>query len=400
MRSASAVVAVAGALATACGGSPGTPEGGNVLPITVNGSLCSPNSYPNKPCVAVTVCVPGTSTCKQVTDVLLDTGSWGLRIFRDALDGLDTQLPQVTAGSGALAECAEFGDGTTDWGPIRRAGVVLGNEPAVTVPIQVIDWTFPPGSTTASLPSKCVNADRSPAAAGFNGILGVGVFVQDCGPTCVDSSIGVYYACSGSACGDTRVPLASQVQNPVALLARDGNGVVVQIPAVAPGGSPSVTGQLVLGIATQGNNQPAPGTQRYDLQFTNTDFFEVSTSYGGSPYEGSVDTGSNGLFFPDATLTASECRSDASWYCPQSTVSLSATNTGPGGSPKSVVSFQIGNFEALVATPNAAFSELGGSPPPAVAGFTWGLPFHFGRTVYVGIEGKSSSLGTGPYVAY
>src|SRR5659263_116907 len=77
----------------------------NVVPITVNGSLCSSGSYLNKPCVSVTVCTPGTSTCQTVTDILLDTGSFGLRIFQQALT---VTLPQVTVASGSLANCVQF----------------------------------------------------------------------------------------------------------------------------------------------------------------------------------------------------------------------------------------------------------------------------------------------------
>jgi hypothetical protein len=44
------------------------------------------------------------------------------------------------------------------------------------------------------------------------------------------------------------------------------------------------------------------------------------------------------------------------------------------------------------------FSNIGGSTPDK---FIWGLPFYFGRNVYVGIEGKPpSSLGSGPFFAY
>src|SRR3990172_4038234 len=102
----------------------------NVLPITVNGSLCSVNSYPNKPCVSLTVCTPDSTACQVISDILLDTGSYGLRIFKQALN---ISLAQVTSGSGSLAECVQYADGSSNWGPIQTASVILGNEPAVQV---------------------------------------------------------------------------------------------------------------------------------------------------------------------------------------------------------------------------------------------------------------------------
>ena len=361
----------------------GSSEGDNVLPITVNGSLCSADSYLNKPCVNVTVCTPGTSTCQAIDDILLDTGSYGLRLFKQALN---VSLVQATVSSGSLAECVQFGDGSSDWGPIQIASIILGNEPAVQVPIQVIDSTF------GTPPSACRNADQSPAAAGFNGILGVGPFVQDCGSICANSARnGLYYACNGSTCSRTSVPLSSQVQNPVALLPQDNNGVIVQLPSVPQGGTSSVNGSLVLGIGTQSNNVPT-GVTTYTLD----EYGEFITTFNSRSYFSFIDTGSNGLFFPSSGLLPN-CKDYSDWFCPSSTTSLSSAIEGASGSPSSVVSFLIGNFDSLISSPNNVFADIGGN---WVDGFDWGLPFFFGRVTYIGLEGSASSLGNGPYFAY
>lgn len=381
------------AASAGCGGggesspAPAPPASGdNVMAITVNGSLCSAGSYINKPCVSVTICSPGTSTCQTISDILLDTGDSGLRIFRQVLT---VPLTQVPSGSGSLAECIQYADGSSVWGPVKRAGVVLANEPAVQVPVQVID------STLAGAPAACATAYQTPAEAGYNGSLGVSFFAQDCGDTCRDNTLnGVYYACSGGACSGAKAELADQVQNPVAALPVDNNGVLVQLPSVPANGAATVSGSLILGIGTRANNIPSAVTAYRANAAGN--FF---TTFDGSTYGSFIDTGSNGLFFP-ATLagTLPDCAfPNAAWFCPPATRSLSAVNTGSLGSPSGTVSFQIGNFESLMATPNNVFSTIGGDYP---GGFDWGLPFHFGRTVYIGIEGKTSSLGSGLYWAY
>jgi hypothetical protein len=361
----------------------------NVIPITVNGSLCSAGSYLNKPCVSVTVCTPGTSTCQTIDDILLDTGSYGLRIFKQALT---VSLPQVTGPSGSIAECVQFGDGSSLWGPVQTAGVILGDEPLVQVSVQLVDSTF--GTPSAG----CANADPTPAAAGFNGILGVGLFVQDCGPTCATSvNNGHYYACNGTNCSGTTVPLSGQVQNPAALLPRDNNGVIVQLPSVAFGGTHSVDGALILGIGTQPNNTPASVTA-YSASASTGNF---TTQFGGRAYSSFIDSGSNGLFFTPPAASASQlpnCATNTEWFCPVSTLSLTATNTAASGAPSGAVPFQIGNFNNLTANSFfRVFGEVGGTFP---GNFDWGLPFFFGKNVFVGYEGKGSSLGTGPYWAY
>lgn len=366
--------------------SPPVPTGDNVLTITVNGSLCSANSYINKPCVSVTICAPATSTCQTINDILLDTGDSGLRIFKQVIS---VSLTQVTSGGNPVGECIQYADGSSVWGSVNVAGVVLGNEPAVQVPIHVIDSTFGTASTV------CPGAYQTPAQAGYNGTLGVSFFAQDCGPLCTTSpAVGIYYACGGTSCSGVTVPLASQVQNPVAILPVDNNGVIVQLPSVPSSGSPSVDGYLVLGIGTRSNNAPSAVTA-YAADASGN----FITSFNGSNYAGFIDTGSNGLFFPSpSAITLPNCPSpDSAWYCPASTRNLSATNKGASGTPSGTVSFQIANFDSLLASPvNNVFADIGGDN----VDFDWGLPFHLGRNVYVGIEGTTSSLGTGPYWAY
>jgi hypothetical protein len=371
------------------------PEGGNVLLVTVNGSLCSKsNSYLNKPCVSVTVCgTDGTSTCQTITDILLDTGSSGLRIFKQALNN-DLSFEQVTLEGSSLAECVQYGDGSSHWGPIQMAAVKLGDEPEVLIPIQVIDAGF--GSRDTGV---CTGAEESPEKAMFNGILGIGYWVQDCGLACRDNGdIGWYYLCDESQCVKTVVPLENQVQNPVAILASDNNGFYVRFPEVPTGGSPSADGYLILGIDTRSNNIPPTGIITYPVD----DIGEFTTTFSGNSYQRSfADTGSNGLFFGSPPNSLPLCQDYDPWFCPSSTTTFSATTIGAGGSPSGAVSLEIANFSSLVTSGNKVFRNIGADPFFFDSGlFDWGLPFFLGRTVYIGIEGRSSILGTGPYIAY
>jgi hypothetical protein len=369
----------------------------NILPITVNGSLCSPETstfYRNKACVSVTVCVHGSTTaCNTISDIILDTGSFGLRIFKTALEVSDLLTQAIAANGGSLAECVHFGDGSSEWGPVKLADVIMGNEPAVYIPIQVIDSNF------GTVPSACGSPDTSPSdtpGIGFNGILGIGVFKEDCGSGCKSfPDNGLYYSCNSSSCSGVSVAPANQVQNPVASLPTDNNGLIVQLPSISSSGTTSANGYLVLGIGTQSNNIPN------DVTKFQTDFVgEIRTVFNGSTYNSIIDSGSNGLFFTSpSTNMLPVCPSPNSggWFCPASTTILSAVNTDFSGYTTGNLPFQIGNYTTLTGSGNNVFSDIGASLTDM---FDWGLPFFFGRSVIVGIEGQGSSLGTGPYFAY
>jgi hypothetical protein len=400
MRSASraAAAAIAAALGAACGGHgpsapaapPRTVTGDNVLPLSVNGAHCTGGSaaYPNMPCVSVKLCQPGTSTCQTVDGILLDTGSIGLRVFRQAL-ALDLPPAPAPAGGGSLAECVQFADLSADWGPVAAADVVLGGEPAVRVPIQVIDATF------GTVPGSCPSPETGPTS--FNGILGVGFFTADCGPTCPVQA-NVYFASAAGAATPIALDAAAQVQNPVALLPGDGNGVIVSLPGVPAGGAPAVEGALVLGIGTRANNAPGSASA---LALDRTGEFDTTID-GGSPQPGSfADTGSNGYFFtPPASVPT--CGDYKDWFCPPSTRGFDATNAPAQGGGGVRASLELGSFDAVVVQPrngHAVFAEIGGPGIPN-AGMDWGLPFFLGRDVYLGYEGRSSPLGAGPLLAW
>ena len=125
----------------------------------------------------------------------------------------------------------------------------------------------------------------------------------------------------------------------------------------------------------------------------------VTTTFNGADYSGSyLDTGSNGLYFlDDSTIGLPACPGEDSGYsCPRSTLGFTATNRGSNGA-SGTVSFSIANAEQLFSTGNNALGNLGG---PDTGEFDWGLPFFFGRTTFIGIEGQRSSAATGPYWAY
>jgi hypothetical protein len=387
-RSAAVFVSVAVTILLGCGSSgsssPSTPSDANVLTITINPFAAAICTNANDPCTHVTICQVGTSSCQTISDILVDTGSSGLRIFASALT---LALP-----SSNIGECMFFGGGT-DWGSVHTVDVMLGNEPAVSVPIQVVDPTFAGQYTSSGQPASNIcgvtAVDASPSQVRYNGILGVGVFQGDG---------GVYYNCVPLPCTAVAVALAQQVQNPVGLLPVDNNGVIVALPSVPASGLPSLTGSLILGIGTASNNQPSGVT----VLPTHPISGQIKTQFTPTPTitTGIIDTGSNILFFDDSSLAKSPCPGTLSFlYCPASPVTLSAVNAGTSGTPSSAVNFQIGNPMPLLSAGNGVVNNVGG--PAIFAGtFDWGLPFFFGRTVYVGLEGKTSVLGTGPFFAY
>lgn len=404
----------------------GSANGNNVMPIAVDGgpsaNQATGSVYEDAAFGSATICAPGTTNCMTIDHLLIDTGSTGLRVFASEVAQLN--LPAVDASNGSAAyDCVNFVDGSFIWGAVEKADVTLGGETANNVPIQLIS-----GSETG-VPSSCSNGstmnENTEALLGANGILGVGLEPTDCyydGASVCDPASGListppspaYYTCSGSTCHPAFIAEANQVANPVALFPADNNGVIVELPAVN-GTAPSVTGSLIFGIGTESNNQlPSDATiftlacDAFTTVLDNQTFgiTDANTCSGPGSF---IDTGSNGLYFPNAPnlpLCPSNTAAGnlSSYYCPASTKSLTATNQGEDGTSK-VTGFSVSNAESLFTSPatqsDAAMNSLAGTNP-AGAGFDWGLPFFFGANVYNAIDGKSvpSSAPPAPWWAY
>jgi hypothetical protein len=250
-----------------------------------------------------------------------------------------------------------------------------------------------------------------------NGILGVGLFEQDCGTACVTGNPsnlgapypGTYYLCSTTACAGTNVVLGAEVANPVTLFPTDNNGVVLQLPAVGAGGAVDPVGSIYFGIGTQSNNALVNATVFNAYPSGNANAGNFLAQYNGTTYTASfLDSGSNLLFLPDTTITTCPTGDVAQgFFCPAATLAgLQAKLTG-ANNVTGIVTFSIANaHNLLTGNPTAtAFNNIGApdgiiAGGGGIAGVDLGMPFFLGRNVYVGIEGFAAAGNPGPFWAF
>jgi hypothetical protein len=415
-------------LLAACGGGGGGGGGGsstttitspNVITVTVDSGPAGSTYQANRLFTDVTICAPGTSNCQTLDHVLVDTGSSGLRVLASALTTLSPQsLPRLTGATGnPLLNCVRFLDNSFTWGPVVSADVKLGSETAPNIPMQLVADSsvasasgYNTTSTTCSFGTgitKVTGTSANDAAAlGAKGILGVGYMKQDCGAICTSQSHvsgSGYYECTNTntagsctATAPSTAPLAKQVKNPVPLFSGDNNGLVVVLPAVTTNGGVSATtlqGSIVFGVDTQSNNSSAGAVL---LQLDNNGYFTATLNTLTMPAS-FLDTGSNGLFFDTALVQCVNVNNvSTGFYCPANPAPFNGTFKGSNNVSKSV-SFTVS--APVFALDTHVFPQLGGTLGDTTA-FDAGLPFFYGRKVFVGFEGTSSSLGTGAYYGF
>jgi hypothetical protein len=389
--------------AASCGGGDTVSSNGgggaaatsNVADVAVTSGPSGTNSI-NVLYTTVTLCLPGTSTCQTIDNIQVDTGSYGLRVLASVLSQSMTFPVLTLANGGPLVECTSFVDGYS-WGPVTIADVKVSGESASSVPVQIIgDSRYPTVPTDCVNNSTVPNAEDTVASFGANGLLGIGPFAQDCGDGCASGvPAPIYYSCpTESNCTGTAVPLADQVTNPVTLFATDNNGSIITLPSVATAGAATVSGSLIFGIDTESNN--ASGTET--VVPVAASGYLTSIFNGNTLDESFIDSGSNAYFFSDSSLSNSACQQQgfSGFYCPASTTSFSGEMQLASGT--STVDFEIGNAEQISESVSA-FPGLGGTNPTPNS-FDWGLPFFYGRRVAIAIQGSTTSVGSGPYIAY
>ncbi len=376
------------------GGSTVTSAASNVAAAVVNSGPSGVNAV-NTLFVSVTLCVPGSTTnCQTIDNIQVDTGSSGLRILSSVLT---LALPTTTDSNGnTYVECAQYVDGYA-WGPLAKADLTISGESASSVPVQIIG-----SSDFTAVPDACSStgsAEDTVQTFGANGIIGVGFFAQDCGAICANTvDNGFYYSCvtaNPTNCNQITLALANQVPNPVTLFATDNNGVIIELPGVSAGGATSVTGALVFGIDTESNNTSGNHT----VLTVDSTTGNLTTEVAGQTDTASFfDSGSDGYFFNDSSLPT--CTDNADFYCPESTTGFTATVVSAANVSVSIA-FSVANADSLGASNEslAAFSNLAGTYGASNT-FDWGLPFFYGRNVYTVFENASSSVGTGPYIAF
>jgi hypothetical protein len=397
--------AVKNTVALTAGFGPGGPSGG-----LVNGVFTD-----------ITVCQHGTTSCQPISNVLVDTGSIGLRLVQGSLGSVT--LSQILQNGNALLECVQYGDSSYSWGPMALADVQIAGEQASNIPVQLL------GATSNAVPSNCLtnpvnpNLPGSPPgnedtlqSLGANGILGIAGAITDCGSFCANNTTGTgYYTCPGGNCGEVAVPTSNQSTNAVAAFSSlDKNGVMITFASVgATGASSPFSGAMNFGIGTQSDNALGSATlyamdQCGDfptVTFNGTAYSDTScTSGSGTSFGGFLDTGSDALFVLDSGTLASfnsnifDCASNTNgfgFYCVTgSPVALPIALMGNGvGSAN--ISLSIADATTLFNTNNGVFNNLGGDSgsSPATDFFDLGAPFFFGRTVFVGIAGESVPNG-------
>lgn len=372
-------------LAVGCSGiAQAQSAAGNVVPLTVR----TPHGGFNRMVVDVTVCFPGTGRCATIDNIMVDTGSIGLRLQATALPEA-LRLPAATGPDRQpMGECLRFVSSNA-WGKLHRADIRLGGMLAADIAVQVIEQ-----GDTPDRPSSCERSGGQPTA---NGTLGVGPHPTECGPDCIESPVHPrFFECADGRCVAIpgRIDMAYQLPNPVSRFQNHNNGLVFDLPSTPPGGAQQVTGTLTFGVGTASNNQIG---QARVLHLRRGGLF--TTLFEGAAYPGSyIDSGTETYAFASDRLP--RCDRPSPGYCLSPEQRLEAVTVGADDA-RIPVAFKVGDYQRMRDRRLGAY-DAAATTSHTTQSFVWGLPFFLGRRVVLVTEGQGvpGRSDKGPFYAY
>lgn len=343
----------------------------------------------NTPFISVTICSPGTQICQTIDHIILDTGSIGLKINQSVLNNqlkLPPVLQQITESH--ISTCAMYGSGYM-FGSNNFADISIAKLTAPNMPIEIIN------DTNQSLaPITCRNAANGKfsdlmTTYGANGIIGIN-------PMIIENNMQLFtYACNGNNCNEiinaTGLPISLNI-NPIASFPEYNNGLSISLPEVPDNSNTNIYGTLTFGLNTTKNNIVPIETKH--VQGNPNDYLGsfIESSYGHQ-VNAIFDSGTNVNAF-DSTIQ--QCSNHS--YCPSSPIAWQSTIYSYNNLNESATIFQMiaspytTNGIASIAPTWGAYFSAG-----ADNAMIYGMPFFYGKTVYIGFNGTIiSNMGIGP----
>lgn len=375
-------LSIIAALLTSCNNVGSSKPINPTIPISIGSGMNGDGI--NTMYISVTLCKDSTGVrCETIDNIILDTGSFGLKINRSALtESFITTLSKVKLNDDQMIyACNTFGSGYV-FASEYYASLNLANSYTNNVVVQIIE-----NSPTAEIPDSCLAKGPFDDFSNFgaNGIIGVNPAL-----TLANDSIlmykknikGIYESLTFAE--ESQIPILNQ--NPLTSFKNNNNGFVISIPQVIQNTNTNVIGEMVLGINTAQNNQLTNQTNIVKASESNLSTvcnsacFYSQINNPESTIPAVFDSGTNGWVFISNTIP--QC---IYGYCPDQPVIWSSM----------VYSYNFASNESYqvtaIITPDETYDgqDLSFSVMPHWGYYNYnnetlyGSPFFFGKNVYV-----------------
>ena len=366
------------------------PLADNIIAVKVSGhDVLSRNT----PFVDVTVCNT-RGKCKTVSNVMVDTGSTGLRMVRGAVEEL--HLDPVTDAAGQ--PLANWGRASSSelWGPVHWAKVQIGKVTTQrAIPIQVFD-----APTDGELvPAGYGRVDKR-RLMGFrcNGVLGIGPQRHvDTGYYRWEEGSNSWLWKSPSQWVAQGVDRTRQLVNPIARFpAPYNNGSVLSMPAVDWNtGAERVRGLLGLGIGEPTDRLFESGRRVLSHDFNDKSQFPAVL--GGRRVELTARTSTSGMTLDLAHLGIPRHASSPKLYDAKVPTVIDLTVPHAGEYVRLARPLYVGpTVDYVAAHPgHGVLPMIVGAPDRPGEPNVLGMPFYYGRTVATGLAGTVNPFAQG-----